>query len=81
MYVLSSFSHRHHPEIDALLLFVEFALCLNLFKQCLEDTDHVTVECNSNHFDSYCEKEFSLSISFDISVPNTCESCDYPIDS
>ena len=81
MYVLPSFSYRHHPKINALLLLIEFAFCLDLFKQCLKDTDHVTVECNPNHFDTYGEKEFILCISFDVSVPNTCESCDNPVDS
>lgn len=80
MNVLSNLAHRHHPVIYALLLFIDFTFCLNLSKQSLEYTYHVAVKSNAYHFDANGEEELGLCVTFDIAVPNTCKSCDDPVD-
>jgi hypothetical protein len=79
MDVLSNFTHRHHPVIYALLLFIDFTFRLDLSKQSLEYTDHVTIKSNSYHFDSDREKELGLCVTFYITVPNAGESSDDPV--
>jgi hypothetical protein len=80
MNVLSNFAHRHHPVVYALLLLIDFGLCFNLSEERLEAVDHVTVECYAYHFYTNGEEEFVFCVTFDITIPNTCECCDYPID-
>jgi len=79
MDVLSNLAHRHHPVIYALLLFIDFTFRLDLSKQSLEYTDHVTIKSNANHFDSNGEKELRLCVTFDITVPNASKSSDDPV--
>ena len=79
MNVFTNFAHWHHPVVNALLLLVDFGLCLDLSEERLKTVDHVTVEGDTYHFNADGEEEFRLSVAFDVTVPNTSKCCYNPI--
>ena len=60
-------------------MFFKLIDCFYVSKECLESSNHVTVESYSNHFDDYLEDEFLFSVTFDITITNGSESCNDPI--
>ena len=59
--------------VNLLLLIIKVILCLDVPKQVLERTNHVTVETNANHFNKYLVQVLNRRVPLDITVAHRRE--------
>ena len=72
-------AYSNEPVVNILILLSFWVSLTHINHNLLQSTSKIAEEAHTNQFDEYLEKIFIACWSFNISIPNTWKSSEYPI--